>query len=249
MQTLFETPSAYRPSDADMAAPVPHVQAVLFDFSNTLFQMIPLETWLRRVGRASGRLALLDEPGVEAETVRQLRTAFRLPSVVALQHGRDLSPEQHRQAMYGWWGHVAFLHGAEEEAYQELTAPDAWIPYPDTEPTLRALRARNVRVAVVSDFAWDLRTHLSHHGMSHLIDSCVISCEQGREKPDPHLFFKACADLGTEPRATLMVGDNPVRDGGATACGLRTYILPAESRTGERGLADILRLMPERLPS
>ncbi|MGW2749234.1 HAD-IA family hydrolase [Streptomyces sp. NPDC001450] len=231
-----------------MAAAVPHVQAVLFDFSNTLFQMISLETWLRRVGRASGRLALLAEPGAEAEISRQLRTAFRLPSVVALQQGRDLSPERHRQAMRGWWRHVDFLRGVEDAAYRELTAPDAWTPYPDTGPTLRALRSRGLRVAIVSDFAWDLRTHLVHQGMDTLVDSCVISYEQGREKPDPHLFLKACADLGTEPRATLMVGDNPVRDGGATACGLRTYILPAENRTGERGLADVLRLVPARQP-
>lgn len=31
--------------------------------------------------------------------------------------------------------------------------------------------------------------------------------------------------------------------GGAAACGLRTYILPAEHRTGGRGLADVLRLV------
>jgi len=145
--------------------------------------------------------------------------------------------------MRGWWGHVDFLRGAEEEAYRQLTAPDAWIPYPDTEPTLRALRDRGLRIGILSDFAWDLRTHLVHHELDDLIDSCVISYEQGREKPDPQLFLKACADLGAAPRATLMVGDNPVRDGGAAACGLRTYILPSENRTGERGLADVLRLV------
>ena len=66
IHTLFETPSAYRPSEAEMAAPAPPVQAVLFDFSNTLFQMIDLETWLRRVGSAAGRLAVVDEPGTVA---------------------------------------------------------------------------------------------------------------------------------------------------------------------------------------
>ncbi|WP_327313188.1 HAD family hydrolase [Streptomyces sp. NBC_01235] len=241
---MFETPSAYRPSDVEMAAPVPPVQAVLFDFSNTLFQMIDLETWLRRVGAASGRLAVLNEPGAVAGIADQLRTAFRLPAVVAVQEGRDLSSAQHRRAMWGWWERVDFLRGAEEAAYRELTAPDAWIPYPDTEPVLRALRERGLLIAIVSDFAWDLRTHLAHHRLDDLIDTCVISYEQGREKPDPHLFLKACADLGAAPRATLMVGDNPVRDGGAAACGLRTYILPAEHRTGERGLADVLRLVP-----
>lgn len=242
-RTLFETPSAYRPSDAEMAAPVPPVQAVLFDFSNTIFQMIDLETWLRRVGSAAGRLAVLDEPGAVAKISEQLRVAFRLPSVVTLQEGRDLSSERHRRAMWGWWEQVDFLRGAEEAAYRELTAPDAWVPYPDTEPVLRALHQRGLRVGIVSDFAWDLRTHLAHHGLDALIDTCVISYEQGREKPDPQLFLKACAGLGVDPRATLMVGDNPVRDGGAAACGLRTYILPAEHRTGERGLMDVQRLV------
>ncbi|MFD8388600.1 HAD family hydrolase [Streptomyces sp. NPDC059680] len=243
IHTLLETPSVHRPSEAERAAPVPTVQGVLFDFSNTIFQMIDLETWLRRVGAASGRLATLDEPGAVAEISGQLRAAFRLPSVVAFQEGRDLSPELHRRAMWGWWEQVEFLRGAEEAAYRELTAPDAWVSYPDTGPVLRALRARGLRIAIVSDFAWDLRTHLAHHGLDALIDTCVISCEHGREKPDPQLLLKACADLATDPRATLMVGDNPVRDGGATACGLRTLILPAEHRTGERGLTDVLRLV------
>ncbi|MEU8913983.1 HAD-IA family hydrolase [Streptomyces nigrescens] len=243
IQALFETPSTYRLTETEMAAPVPRVQAVLFDFSNTIFQMISLPIWLRRVGSASGRLALLDKPGAEAEVAHQLRTAFRQPAVVALQESRDLSPERHRRAMCGWWSRVDFLRGAEDAAYRELAAPDAWIPYPDTEPVLRALRARGLRIGIVSDFPWDLRTHLAHHGLDALIDSCVISYEQGREKPDPQLFLQACAGLGAEPRATLMVGDNPVRDGGASTCGLRTYILPAENRTGERGLADVLRLV------
>ncbi|WP_326662532.1 HAD-IA family hydrolase [Streptomyces canus] len=70
-----------------------------------------------------------------------------------------------------------------------------------------------------------------------LIHTCVISYEQGREKPDPHLFLKACAGLGTDPRATLMVGDNPIRDGGAAACGLRTYM--PRGRTADRCLTAV----------
>ena len=80
-----ETPSTYRTSAAEMAAPVPRVEAVLFDFSNTIFQMIDLETWLHRIGDASGRLAALEEPGALTEISRQLRDAFQLPAVVALQ--------------------------------------------------------------------------------------------------------------------------------------------------------------------
>ncbi|ANS70207.1 HAD family hydrolase [Streptomyces lincolnensis] len=96
--------------------------------------------------------------------------------------------------------------GIEETAYRELTAPDAWLPYRDTEPTRRALRARGVRIGIGSDFAWDLRIHLARAGLEDLIDACVISCEAGREKPDPQLFLKACADLGARGGLDVVTG-------------------------------------------
>ena len=104
----------------------------------------------------------------------------------------------------------------------------------------RAMCNAGIRVGIVSDFAWDLRIHLKHHDLAELVDTCVISYELGREKPDPELFLTACDRMGVDPRATLMVGDNPTRDGGAVACGLRAYLLPAEPRTGERGLNHVL---------
>ena len=39
-----------------------------------------------------------------------------------------------------------------------------------------------------------------------------VQLEMGAEaglKPDPNLFLKACAELGTNPEQTLMVGDAP----------------------------------------
>jgi hypothetical protein len=93
IRTLFETPSAYRPSDAATAAPVPPVQAVLFDFSNTIFQMIDLETWLRRVGAAAGRLTVLDQPGAVAEISDQLPgSAEDLPALQPCHGALDRGP-------------------------------------------------------------------------------------------------------------------------------------------------------------
>jgi FMN phosphatase YigB (HAD superfamily) len=57
------------------------------------------------------------------------------------------------------------------------------------------------------------------------------------------MFLTACTDLGADPRRTLMVGDNPARDGGAVACNLRVLLLPAEPKVGERGLDAVLRLI------
>ena len=47
MRTLFDTPSTYALDPAASAGPVPPVQAVLFDFANTIFHMIDAEQWLR----------------------------------------------------------------------------------------------------------------------------------------------------------------------------------------------------------
>jgi FMN phosphatase YigB (HAD superfamily) len=57
------------------------------------------------------------------------------------------------------------------------------------------------------------------------------------------VFRDACAGLGVEPAATLMVGDNPLTDGGAAAAGLVVLLLPAPRATGRRGLRHVLSLV------
>ena len=239
-RNLFSAQSVNHPEDRVLAAPVPTVEAVLFDFSNTLFRMIPIEEWLCRIAGRTGRGDQLVDVGMVAE---QIVTVMELPEVAAAQVNRDISKQRYRTAMYEVFSRVDFLRGVEQEAFEEMIAPDAWLPYPDTEPVLRELRARRIPVGLVSDIAWDLQVHLEYAGLNELINSRILSYEVGREKPDPQIFLKACAELGADPRRTLMVGDNPARDGGAVAAGLRAFILAGEERTGERGLADVLRLL------
>jgi FMN phosphatase YigB (HAD superfamily) len=49
--------------------------------------------------------------------------------------------------------------------------------------------------------------------------------------------------LTVDPAATLMVGDNPLTDGGAAVAGLVVVLLPAPSATGPRGLGNVLSLV------
>jgi HAD superfamily hydrolase (TIGR01509 family) len=235
--SLFDSALAYQPTEAEQAEPVPPIEAVLFDFSNTIFKLIDAGTWLRRVAAETGR-PLDDE--LLHKTIEQVGEAYQIPEVAALQVGRDESAEQHRRALLGWFSHVDFLQGVEAEAYALIAAPDAWVPYPDTEPVLRELRRRGIKTGIVSDFPWDVGVHMEHFGLDDLVDVRVISYQFGTEKPDPVLFRAACERLGVDPRRTLMVGDNPTKDGGAAASGLRAFILPGEIRTGERGLAHVL---------
>lgn len=238
VRALFDLPTAYRPSEADRTAPVPPVDAVLCDFSNTLFRMVGTDEWLRRV--AADTCRALDDP--EA-VLAALDAATEEPEVAHAQVGRDLDTEAHRRAMLTWFARVPFLAGVEDAAHARVVAEDSWVPYPDTGPFLRALAARGVPVGVVSDIGWDIRGHARAAGLAELVGTWVLSCEEGREKPAPQLFRTACARLGVDPRRTLMVGDNPVRDGGAVAAGLRAFVLAGEQRDAERGLGDVLALV------
>jgi len=85
VRALFDLPSAHEPTEAERAAPVPEVEAVLFDFSNTPFLMIGADEWLRRIAADTGRT--LDD---------------------AAQRGRDLGGARHRAAMRGWFAHEPF---------------------------------------------------------------------------------------------------------------------------------------------
>lgn len=237
MRALFDLTAAYEPTPDQRRDPVPPVEAVLFDFSNTLFHMIDTPAWLLSVGLATGREMLF---GV---TLDDLATAAARPDVAAAQHGRDLSDEAHRAAMRAWFAQVPLLRGVEDTAIDLLRAPDAWVPYPDTAEVLQALADRGVRVGVVSDIGWDIRVHARAAGVEHLVGTWVLSCELGVEKPDPAMFTTACTALDVDPRATLMVGDNPARDGGAVAVGCRAFLLPSEFRLGERGLGAVLSLL------
>ena len=80
MRSLFDTPTFNFPPEPELAAPVPPIEAVLFDFANTIFHVLPLPEWLRRVAVDAGRP--LDDPDVVAAS---LADAYQLPEVQAAQ--------------------------------------------------------------------------------------------------------------------------------------------------------------------
>lgn len=215
--------------------------AVLFDFSNTLFHAVDTADWLRAAAHTQGRT--LDEEDI-ARLVKELETAWTLPDVVAAQEGRDLSSEAHRAAGLTWLRAVEDLAELAEPLYDRLTAPESWVPYDDTRWVLEELRRRRVPVGVVSDIAWDIRPAFVRHGLAELVGAFTLSYEHGIGKPDPRLYRSACDEIGADPQRTLMVGDNPTSDGGASAIGVRAFILPVEGALARRrGLGTVLRMV------
>ena len=237
---LYSLPSAVPTAPADLAGPVPPIEAVLFDFANTLFRMLPTAEFLGRVWAEAGRSP---ESLDVAAVTEQVHAAGRLPHVIAAQIGRDTSVAKHRVATDTWFAEVPAFEGIMDLAYEAVMSIDYWYPYDDTATVLRTLAERGVPVGIVSDICFDLRESFAAYGLGEYVGAYSLSYELGCEKPDPRMFLKACADLGVDNRRTLMVGDNAARDGGAVTCNLRALLLPAEPKTGERGLDAVLRLI------
>ncbi|SCL33066.1 haloacid dehalogenase superfamily, subfamily IA, variant 3 with third motif having DD or ED/haloacid dehalogenase superfamily, subfamily IA, variant 1 with third motif having Dx(3-4)D or Dx(3-4)E [Micromonospora rhizosphaerae] len=224
------------------------VEAVLFDFHGTLAQVEEPREWV---------LAAAAACGVELDRVRATALADRLltagraggplparvpPRLAELWADRDLYPHAHRGAYIGLAETVdAGIDGFADALYERLLVPEGWVPYPDTEAILKALRQAGVKVAVVSNIAFDIRPLFAAWGLDDLVDAYTLSYEVGRCKPDPGIFLRACGMLGVDPERSLMVGDTPA-DAGAVAAGCAVLVLPAADAGRANGLGAVLDL-------
>lgn len=119
------------------------------------------------------------------------------------------------------------LTAAVEQALSELHAyhqeSNLWelVP-PGVLPALAALRARGLKLTVVSNANGKLQMLFDRLGLSTEVDCLLDSFVEGIEKPDPRYFQVALARSGARPATTIHVGDLYHVDViGARAAGLR----------------------------
>ena len=132
------------------------------------------------------------------------------------------------------------------ELHTYHTASNLWeyVP-PDVIPALEALRARRLRLVVVSNANGTLRAHMDRLDLTRRFDAVLDSADEGVEKPDPRFFAIALERSGAERATTIHVGDlYHVDVVGARAAGLRGVLL---DEAGLRPDADCprVRTLPE----
>lgn len=218
------------------------LDAVLFDFSGTLFRLEEDEKWFEGMTLDTDESREVDGH-VQAELMRRLtaptgRSVSMTPEALQAWMHRDLAPHLHREAYLhvlresGLAGHHA------EALYSKAIDPDCWTPYPDTATVLAGLRSRGVKTAVVSNIAFDLRPAFDGVGA---VDEFVLSFEVGAVKPDPAIFQAALDRLGVPADRALMVGDSDEADGGARALGCAFALVdPLPTRDRKDGLVAAL---------
>jgi putative hydrolase of the HAD superfamily len=100
--------------------------------------------------------------------------------------------------------------------------------YDDVLPTLRELRARGLRLGLISNTSRDLGAFVRHFALD--VDAWLASGSYGKVKPSPLIFRAALELVGCEAGSALMVGDSPRDDvAGALAVGMQAVLL---DRTG-----------------
>ena len=110
-----------------------------------------------------------------------------------------------------------------------------WDPHTELEPdavdTLRSIRARGLKVGVLSNTIWSRRRHeeiFARDGVLGLLDGAVYTSEIPYTKPHPEAFLAAMRAVGvSDPSCCLFVGDRLFDDvWGAQNVGMRAAHLP-----------------------
>jgi len=104
--------------------------------------------------------------------------------------------------------------------------------YDDVLPTLADLRARGLRLGLLSNTARDLQLFVDHHSLE--VDAVLTSRVHGKTKPHEAIFRRMLELLDVAAGESAMVGDSPDDDiDGALAVGMQAVLVDREDRHPE----------------
>lgn len=226
------------------------MEAVLFDFSGTLFRLEEDDSWFDGIKVDEREV----DGHVQAELMRRLTApvgifeemttesdvaAGAAPTAYHAWVNRDLEPHLHREAYLHVLRESGLADHHAETLYNRVIDPSSWTPYPDTADVLKGLHRQGIKTAVVSNIAFDVRPAFDAVGVAEYIDAVVLSFEVGAVKPDAAIFETALTRLGVDAERAVMIGDSDEADGGARTIGCGFALvdpLPTAQRTdGLRG--------------
>lgn len=96
--------------------------------------------------------------------------------------------------------------------------------FPDVRAVLEELRARRIRMAIVTDNWGDASTVKRKHdriGLEGFFEAYAVSSELGCNKPDTRIYRTASDALGLEPAECFYLDDDPALVEAASALGYR----------------------------
>ena len=197
------------------------IEAVLFDVDFTLARPGPElqpEGYLR-AGERHG--LVLDPSRYEAARDAAFIELKRHPE---LDHDDEIWIAFTERIVLGMGGEGEAARACAAEITGYWARHENFELYDDTVPALRDLRARGLKVGLVSNSARDVREFARHHALD--IDAGISSFHHGKTKPHASIFRAVLELLEVDPPRALMVGDSVGDDiEGARAIGMQAVLL------------------------
>jgi putative hydrolase of the HAD superfamily len=224
------------------------LEAVVFDVDFTLATPGPDlgPEGYRRLGE---RFALeLDPSRYESARRDAIATLKRHPE---LDHDEEVWVLFTQRIIEGMGG-VGDTYGCAVAMTRAWERAEHFELFDDVLPVFDALRAHDLKLALLSNTGRDLDVFVAHHGID--VDAILTSRVHGKTKPHEAIFRALLARLHVEPGASAMVGDDPRDDiAGARAVGMRAWLVDRDGRFPEhadrltdlRGLPAALGLVRE----
>ncbi len=215
------------------------LEAVIFDLWGTLVPYPPAE--MRRV--ADRMAEIVGAPPAEFATAWAGEFAARAigrPLEESIEGiCRTLGVEPRPEAI------------SEAVAYRVGALGALFRPRADAVPTVEQLKARGLKLGLITDCTADVPEFWAASPLSPLVDATVFSAVEGMQKPDRRMYELACARLAVLPDRCLYIGDgNSDELNGAVSAGMRAVQLrpgdtdaPTWDGPGIPALAEVIELV------
>jgi putative hydrolase of the HAD superfamily len=201
------------------------LKAVLFDLGLTLIRTASFPEIYRRILFRFGVTVSIDDiVSAQKETETEFDTA-----TYDENRRKEFWTEYNASLLekLGVKENTVFLAEQIDKLWWECSHLEA---YSDVEPTLSALKAKGLKLGLISNgFKQDLDHVLGELGLEKWFDTvaCIESCNCA--KPDKQIFLYALDKLEVKPSEALFIGDSVEQDyEGAMNVGIRSYIIDRE---------------------
>lgn len=210
------------------------MKAVLFDFADTVATGRPCWEWPQIVACRERGLSV-SPADVKAAIWRIWKDREGCAHVEA----------SHDEVSYTAWigaietailrdlGLTGDLAAAARRVMELQADPASYQVFPDVPEAIDQLRARGLRLGIVSNNGWWLPDLVAGLGLAEFFDTIITSARVGYRKPRPEIFAAALEAIGVPSGEALFVGDDYENDIlGARAAGLGAALIDRFGRSG-----------------
>ncbi|HEY7604546.1 MAG TPA: HAD family hydrolase [Gaiellaceae bacterium] len=207
------------------------LRAVLFDVDFTLARPGPDlgPEGYRRLGARYG--LELDPARYPEARAAALATLQRHPE---LRHDEELWFAFTERIVRGMGGEAEAARDLAIEMTRAWELSENFDLYDDVLPVLGRLRARGLKLGLVSNGGREISDFVAHHRLE--VDCAIASRAHGWIKPHESIFRAALELIGVPAADAAMVGDSPEDDiEGAAALGMRAILIDREGLHADEG--------------